>query len=125
MKKFLWLMVFSILTIPPVWATSYSANVYASWYSVGGTNTTFTPPIGTRNISIINGDATDAVCVGLEGQTLTNSCTVAGSYSGSVDSVVLLAPSNEINLYDFLGGSITLRQAGAGAASPVSVIATY
>lgn len=95
-------------------------NTFASWYNVTTAQTTITLPFKSRDVLIVNGDTTDALCVSLKGETLGNACTD----TVPVDSSINLAGGQEIYLTDFLTDTISLK-ALSSAASPVTVIVTY
>ena len=118
---FLWLFLIPVLTTP-VYAQSRGVltNVYASWMNVTA-GTLITLPGTSRDITIINGDATDGICVDLRGNTITSNCLY-----GAASTVVHIGAQTELSLYDFTTTAIYLKPVSAAtAASPVSVVVTY
>jgi len=124
-KKLLIAMVVLLMTLPAYAQTrGFKKNVWASWYNVSTDPTTVTLPYESRDLIIINGDSTDAVCVNLKGGTITAACHPT-DVTGAI-SIVNLSASTQLEIQDHSASTITLRAISAGSgASPVIVISSY
>lgn len=81
-------------------------------------NITF--PYNTRDLIVQNNDATAYIYVDVKSATNTD----------SLSDCFLLGPGNEINLYDYITGGISLIYDNGGystdtEASPISILAVY
>jgi hypothetical protein len=125
MKKFL-VVVGLILIAMPVYAQSRGplTNVYASIASVAAnSNKTFTFPFQSRDVYILN-DSGQKICVSPKGETIaidvpTGYCTVP------TGNIFQMATGTQVALYDLVTDAVSVRNTGAAAASPVSVIVGY
>ena len=124
MKKLLTLVLI-MLVASPAFARGRLTNVFASWYTVGTTQTTISLPYNSRDITIINGDGTNPICVDLVGGTIPDNCVTD---SVNNPSIFVLDTDTTLELSDFVTDSIALEIEtldDGSTASPVSVIVTY
>lgn len=95
------------------------SNLYASWVSVAPVvDQTYTFPNNSRDLCISNGSAID-IFVNLTGGEIGNDLV-----EGGTSHVIQLDGPEQLCLYDYITGGITLRSTGV-AASPVSFTVTY
>jgi hypothetical protein len=120
MKK--WFLVgLLVLASSPLFAASdLSTNTWASWANVT-TGTVMTFPVQSRQITIVNGDATaaDAICVSLNGTTPTNGCISTGT-----NGYFMIPGGQAVSLYNVVKNDVRFNII-ASAASPVTVIVGY
>ena len=123
MKKIVLLIVVLLFGLINIVYAQSNITANASPATVGvNTTTTYvniTFPYPTRNLLIQNNDSADYVYVDLKSDTNTV----------NISSCFLLAPNEEINLFDFITSGISILRdtvySTGDTASPISVIATY
>ena len=122
MKRVLFFMMVILFITSPAMAQSRGVltNVWASWMNVTS-RVTINFPSKARDITIINGDSTDNVCVSLTGEPITSTCT-----NSNGTTITQIPAGQQLSLYDYNTSAITLQSVSvAAAASPVSVVVTY
>ena len=119
MKRYLFLVLALIFATPAYAERGVLTNLWASWVNVTST-ATMDFPSNSRDITIMNGDATDSVCVDLRGNATSQNC-----FYGGGNTAVQIGPGETLSLYDFTTANLYFRVPGPAAASPVSVIVTY
>lgn len=100
-------------------------NVFASYVSVNNnTNATITFPANSRDLFILN-DSGQKICVAPDGGTiaLTPSGYCVNSTNGN--KIFQMATGTQLYLADYVTGSVSFRNTGGTAASPISVVVTY
>ena len=132
MKKLLILVTILLLCVPVAEAQQRGAltNVYASWANVTNESVvTFSWGHDSRDVLIINGDATsaDGICVNLKGTDIGDDSDYAGGgcdTDNGLDTATKLMGGDELYLSDFISSGISVKAIGQDA-SPVSVVVTY
>ena len=124
MKKLLIIVVILLIALPAHAARrGVQKNIWASWYNVTA-STTVTLPYESRDLLIINGDASNAVCVNLKGNAITDACHPTHS-TGAI-SVINLRATESFQIQDYGITTITLKPISSGtSASPVTVISAF
>jgi len=122
MKKAILCFLILVLLPATVFARVVArTNMFASWLSVAnaGGEETIRFPSDSRDITIINGDGTNAVAVNLDGNSVSN-CA-----EGALDDCFQLPADTQITLQDYITRAVTFGSVAGTSASPVSVIITF
>jgi len=130
MKKFFLALIVLTLLTTPAFAQNRGAltNIYASWVNVtANSQKVFTLPNTSRDVYILNGDASNAICVDLRGGTIPNNCVTNLSLDlQGTPGIIQIPKASDIHLLsDYITGAISVKAIGGATASPVTVIVTY
>jgi hypothetical protein len=115
-KRVFTLVVLGLILLTGI-AFANKPNVYQKSLAFTSTSGVTTFPYTVRDLTILNGDPTSSIYVGL------NKTSASSWVLGTEGSFVLIA-GGEVNLYDAAIDTITFYASGV-TVSPVMVLATY
>lgn len=122
MKRIIVVAMCLIFLAGTVWAaTEYKSNAYQKVFGLQSSQTaTMTFPYNSRDITVINGDANNAVGVDFTSTQATAVTTITNSGS----TYFMVPKLSSVTFQNYVTGGLTLFTY-TGTASPVSVIVTY